>query len=93
MKVLASKLAERAAREAEDKLSKIRGEQRSIEWGSQIRSYVLQPYTLVKDTRSGVGVTDVQKVMDGDIEPLSTGYLKWKRDGGTPAGNGTSDDL
>lgn len=92
MKVLASKLAERSLREAEEKMAKIRGEQRLIEWGSQIRSYVFQPYTLVKDHRSGLGVTDVQKVMDGDIEPLSTGYLKWRRDGGKSEG-GEADDL
>lgn len=91
MKVLASKLAERAEREAEEKLAKIRGDQRPIEWGSQIRSYVFQPYTLVKDHRSGTGVTDIQKVMDGDIEPLSTGYLKWRRDGGKSEGGGDDD--
>ena len=92
MKVLASKLAERSEREAEEKLAKIRGEQRLIEWGSQIRSYVFQPYTLVKDHRSGLGVSDVQKVMDGDIEPLSTSYLKWRRDGGK-AEDGDGNDL
>lgn len=92
MKVLASKLAERAEREAEEKLAKIRGEQRLIEWGSQIRSYVFQPYTLVKDHRSSLGVPDVQKVMDGDIEALSTSYLKWRRDGGK-AEDGDGNDL
>ena len=93
MQVLASKLAERADREAEEKLAKIRGDLRPIEWGSQIRSYVFQPYTLVKDHRSGFGVTDIQKVLDGDIEPLSTSYLKWRRDGGGETENDTNDDL
>ena len=92
MKVLVSKLAECADREAEEKLAKIRGDLRPIEWGSQIRSYVFQPYTLVKDHRSGFGVTDIQKVISGDIEPLATAYLKWRRDGG---GNDeeTNDDI
>ena len=93
MKVLVSKLAERAEREAEEKMAKIRGEQRLIEWGSQIRSYVFQPYTLVKDHRSGLGLPDVQRVMDGDIDPLSNAYLRWRRDGGKTAENGDSDDL
>ena len=92
MKVLAARLVEKAEREAEEKLAKIRGEQRLIEWGSQIRSYVFQPYTLVKDHRSGVGVPDVQRVMDGDIEPLSAGYLRWRRDG-KAAEEGMGDDL
>lgn len=81
MKVLAGRLAERAERENEAKLAKIRGEQRSIEWGSQIRSYVFQPYTLVKDHRTGVEVGDVQRVMDGDIEPFEIGYLRWRAGG------------
>ncbi len=93
MKVLVSKLAERADREAEEKLAKIRGDTRPIEWGSQIRSYVFQPYTMVKDHRSGTGVTDIQKVLDGDIEPLATGYLKWRRDGGDSDSEGGNDDL
>ena len=91
MKVLQAKLAERAEREAEEKLAKIRGEQRSIEWGSQIRSYVFQPYQMVKDHRTGVEVSDVQKVMDGEIDSFSSGYLRWRADGGRETNGG--DDL
>jgi len=86
LQVLRGRLAELAEREAEARLSLIRGEQRAIEWGSQIRSYVFQPYTLVKDHRTGVEVGDVQRVMDGDIEPFLTGYLRWR------AGKGGGDD-
>jgi peptide chain release factor 2 len=78
LKVLQARLAERQAREEEEKLAKIRGEQRSIEWGSQIRSYVFQPYTLVKDHRTGAETGDVNRVMDGDIEPFITGFLRWR---------------
>jgi peptide chain release factor 2 len=86
MNVLRGKLAERAEREAEEKLAKVRGEQRSIEWGSQIRSYVFQPYTLVKDHRTKVETGDVQKVMNGDLEPFITGYLKWRAGDGKGSG-------
>ena len=78
MDVLKGRLAERAEREEEAKLAAIRGDQRAIEWGSQIRSYVFQPYTLVKDVRSGVEVGDVQRVMNGGLEPLMTGYLRFR---------------
>jgi len=89
MKVLAGRLAERAERENALKLAQIRGEQRSIEWGSQIRSYVFQPYTMVKDHRTKVESGDVQRVMDGDIEPFEIGFLRW-RAGESSGGN--SDD-
>ena len=79
--VLRGKLAERAEREAQAKLAAVRGEQRAIEWGSQIRSYVFQPYTLVKDVRTGVEVGDVQRVLNGGLEPFMTGYLRWRADG------------
>ena len=77
MRVLKGKLAEVKAREAEKKIASLRGEQRNIEWGSQIRSYVFQPYTMCKDLRSGVALGDIASVMDGEIEPLQFGYLKW----------------
>jgi peptide chain release factor 2 len=76
--ILRGRLAEIKDREEEARLSAIKGEQRAIEWGSQIRSYVFQPYTLVKDLRSGTEVGDVQRVMDGGIDPLITGYLRWR---------------
>lgn len=55
--------------------NKIEGSKMKIEWGSQIRSYVFQPYTMVNDLRTGVKLTDVQKVMDGQLEPLIKAYL------------------
>ena len=54
----------------------IEGEQQAIEWGSQIRSYVFQPYTLVKDNRTGIETGNIQGVMDGDLNPFIEGFLK-----------------
>jgi peptide chain release factor 2 len=71
----------------------LRGEQRAIEWGSQIRSYVFQPYTLVKDHRDAVETGDVQRVMDGDIEPFQTGYLRWRSGDGSGSSEDTNADL
>jgi peptide chain release factor 2 len=93
MKVLVGRLAERAERENAVKLAQIRGEQRSIEWGSQIRSYVFQPYTLVKDHRTGVETSDVQRVMDGDIDPFAIGYLRWRAGGDEGSTNEAGSDL
>ncbi len=95
LSVLKARLAERAEREDEAKLAAIRGEQRAIEWGSQIRSYVFQPYTLVKDNRSGVEIGDVQRVMNGGLMPLMTGYLQYRAgnlSGGNGSNNGNSGD-
>ena len=61
-----------------EKLSGIRGEVTEIGWGNQIRSYVLQPYTMVKDHRTGVESGNVDAVMDGGIDPFINGYLKWQ---------------
>ncbi len=74
--MLKSKLAELKEREAQEKAASIKGELKKIEWGSQIRSYVFQPYTLVKDHRTGYENTDIQAVMDGDIEGFIIDYLK-----------------
>ncbi|MCM1044859.1 MAG: peptide chain release factor 2 [Candidatus Gastranaerophilales bacterium] len=60
-----------------EKLSDIRGEVKEIGWGNQIRSYVLQPYTMVKDHRTDVETGNVDAVLDGAIDPLINGYLKW----------------
>ena len=57
----------------------IEGDQQAIEWGSQIRSYVFQPYTLVKDNRTAVETGNIQGVMDGDLNPFIQGYLKYKK--------------
>ena len=60
-----------------EKLSDIRGEVKEIGWGNQIRSYVLQPYTLVKDHRTDVETGNVDAVLDGAIDIFINGYLKW----------------
>lgn len=76
LRMLRSKLFE-LEMEKRDKLKKnLEGEQQAIEWGSQIRSYVFQPYTLVKDNRTGIETGNIQAVMDGDLDPFIEGYLK-----------------
>jgi len=76
MKMLKSKLYEKEREAREKELSAIQGEKKEISWGNQIRSYVFQPYTLVKDARTGVEVGNVQAVMDGEIDPFINAYLK-----------------
>ncbi len=75
MKMLRSKLVEIKEREHLDKISDIKGVQQKIEWGSQIRNYVFMPYTLVKDTRTGYETSNVNGVMDGDLDPFINSYL------------------
>ncbi|CAN5154331.1 peptide chain release factor 2 [soil metagenome] len=70
MGILRARLLELRIREQEAEQARLRGEVRSADWGSQIRSYVLQPYTLVKDHRTGVEIGDVARVLDGDIDPF-----------------------
>ena len=76
MKMLMSKLVELRERENAEKTQAIQGDLKKIEWGSQIRSYVFQPYTLVTDHRTGYKEPDVQAVMDGEIEGFIFDYLK-----------------
>ena len=76
MLALKSKLYQRKMEEQEKELNKIRGEQKSIEWGSQIRSYVFCPYCMVKDHRSEFQTADVDGVMNGDLEQFIYSYLK-----------------
>lgn len=76
MKMLQSKLYEKQVLEQQAKISAMGGEKKDIAWGSQIRNYVFQPYTLVKDTRTKVEKGDVHAVMDGDIDDFITAYLK-----------------
>lgn len=78
MKVLQARLLERELRENEAKLNELRGVQQAIEWGSQIRSYTFQPYTLIKDHRTGYESGDVIRVMDGAIDPFLQAYLQWQ---------------
>jgi len=75
MKVLQSRLLEIKRREREEELARLRGEQRAIEWGNQIRSYVFQPYTLVKDHRTNTETGNTNAVMDGEIDPFIHAYL------------------
>ena len=75
MKMLRAKLVEIKEREHLDKISDIKGDQKKIEWGSQIRSYVFMPYTLAKDTRTGFENSNIDAVMDGDIDGFINAYL------------------
>lgn len=76
MKMLRSKLYEKEYTERQQKLSAMGGEKKEIAWGSQIRNYVFQPYTLVKDTRTKFEVGNIEAVMDGDIDDFVNAYLK-----------------
>ncbi len=76
LNMLKSKLYQLMIEEQIEKVNEIKGEQKSIEWGSQIRSYVFCPYTMVKDHRTQVEVGNVQKVMDGELDEFIFGYLK-----------------
>ena len=75
MRMLRSKLMEIKEREHFEKISDIKGVQQKIEWGSQIRSYVFMPYTLAKDTRTGFEMTNINAVMDGDLDGFINAYL------------------
>lgn len=75
MSMLYSKLVEKQEQEEMEKLNAIRGEIKKIEWGSQIRSYVFQPYTMVKDHRTNYETSDINAVMNGDIQQFINTYL------------------
>ncbi len=77
MQMLKAKLYLLKQEENAEKLSDIRGDVKEIGWGNQIRSYVLQPYTMVKDHRTNVEVAQVDQVLDGYLDPFINGYLKW----------------
>jgi len=79
LKVLKSKLYEKAAQEREKELATLVGDKKESSWGSQIRSYVLHPYTLVKDHRTGTETGNVQAVLDGDINDFIMGWLRWRK--------------
>ncbi|MCL6594276.1 MAG: peptide chain release factor 2, partial [Alicyclobacillus sp.] len=78
MNLLKARLYERKRQEQEEQLASLRGEQKEIAWGSQIRSYVFHPYSLVKDHRTGVEIGNVQAVMDGMLDPFIDAYLRWQ---------------
>ncbi len=76
MRMLKAKLAEIAEQQQKEKIEDIKGVQKEIAWGSQIRSYVFHPYTMVKDHRTSHEVGNIQAVMDGDLEGFINAYLK-----------------
>jgi peptide chain release factor 2 len=75
MRMLKSQLYEIELRKKQEKIDEIESNKKRIEWGSQIRSYVMHPYKMVKDLRTGVETSDVQKVMDGDLEEFIKAFL------------------
>ncbi len=92
MSMLKARLYEYYREEKEKENAKFAQEKKDISWGNQIRSYVFQPYTMVKDHRTRYSIGNIQAVMDGDIDPFIESYLsaKWK---GLPMGDDTGDDL
>ena len=76
MLILKSKLYELEIKKKEEEINRIRGEKKDIGWGSQIRSYVLQPYQLIKDHRTGIEVGDVDSVLNGEIDIFIRGFLE-----------------
>ena len=81
MKMLKSKLLEIAEQQHKDKIEDIKGVQMEIAWGSQIRSYVFHPYSMVKDHRTQYETGNIQAVMDGDLDGFIDAYLKAKSRG------------
>lgn len=86
MQMLKAKLFLLKQEENAEKLSGIRGEVKEIGWGNQIRSYVLQPYTMVKDHRTGEESGNTDAVLDGGLDGFINAYLKWLSTGGQPVG-------
>ena len=73
-------LAAKAERSARPSCRRSRARQAQVGWGSQIRSYVLQPYQLVKDLRTGYEMGNIDGVLDGDLDGFMEAYLRWKRE-------------
>jgi len=80
MQILASRLAEHSRQLQLAEIDAVRGDKSEAGWGRQIRSYVMQPYQMVKDLRTNVEVGNVQGVLDGDIDAFVEGYLQWRRE-------------
>jgi peptide chain release factor 2 len=93
MKMLRSRLYEYELEKKKAITKKVEDSKLGINFGSQIRSYVLQPYRIAKDHRTKVEVGDVDRVLDGDLEPFIRGYLLMRRRGGVPPGVDDGDDL
>src|SRR5437773_5295821 len=79
MQILAARLAERAREERRKEMEALSGEKRDVAWGSQIRSYVLAPYQLVKDLRTDHETGNVTAVLDGELDAFMEAYLQWRR--------------
>ena len=79
MQILAARLAERMREERADELVQLSGEKRDVAFGSQIRTYTLAPYRLVKDERTRYETGNVDSVLDGDLDPFIESYLQWRR--------------
>lgn len=77
--MLKSKLLELKEREQKEKIEDLKGVQKDIAWGSQIRSYVFCPYTMVKDHRTNYEVGNVEAVMNGDLNGFMESYLRWSK--------------
>jgi len=93
MKMLRSRIYEYELDKKKATARKLEDSKLEINFGSQIRSYVLQPYRMAKDLRTRVEVGDVDRVLDGDLEPFIRGYLKMRREGGVPAAAVEDDDV
>ena len=76
LRILKSRIYQKMIEEQEAKIAEIKGEQKANEWGSQIRSYVFHPYSMVKDHRTGYETSDTQSVMDGNLDAFIFAYLK-----------------
>ena len=92
MKVLKARLFDLKMKEQQAKLEQIGGEKRDIAFGSQIRSYVLQPYQMIKDHRTKVEVGDPNRVLDGDLDPFIKAYLMKKASGTLGAPDAAEED-
>ena len=81
MKVLKSRLYEYYCQKQDEERASTAAEKKDIGWGSQIRSYVFHPYTMVKDLRTRHETGNIQAVMDGDLDPFIEAYLRWRAGG------------
>lgn len=91
MKILKSRLYDLEMKKRQEAQDKIEAGKKDIAWGSQIRSYVLHPYQLVKDHRTGFSTSQAQSVLDGDLDDFMKAYLQWKSLGGEVQDTGTDD--
>ena len=90
MRILSAKLLERREEEQRSVVGELRGDQGEIAWGNQIRSYVFQPYTMVKDHRTGFETGNVDAVMDGELDGFLRAYLEWRAGERAPSGGGAA---